>query len=274
MNRPKREIALFDLLPEDGDDPRSLKVPDGLHQGAKDAHRPVDATGRHPERVSVEGARSSSTHADSGRSEPFFGLDGERIRLSFNSFTAGIAIFAVMVTLVGAYEWGRRSGDHAGFRRGHAQGRSSYAAEALGEIASARRKEPATHLVDTLLDDESLSAGQGELVQGDRSPQRLSGWVQGYTYVVAQEFGVGRSEDAQRAKEFLATQGVITELVSFDTGSMQLITSQGYDLGDATQRVLAGELKSKVRDAGRAYYAAGGGYKLEGYFKTLKNRNW
>ena len=145
----------------------------------------------------------------------------------------------------------------------------------MGDIANARRQEPATHLVGTLLDEASLpSQNEESRTQTGETQSRSSGWIQGYTYVVAQEFGTERSEDAGRAQAYLQTQGVFTELVRFATGALQLITLQGFDLGDSTQRVLAEELKTKVRNIGRTYYATGGGYKLEGYFKTLKNQSW
>jgi hypothetical protein len=37
---------------------------------------------------------------------------------------------------------------------------------------------------------------------------------------------------------------------------------------------MAEELLKKLHAVGSKYYAGGGGYKLEGYFKTLKSDRW
>ena len=87
---------------------------------------------------------------------------------------------------------------------------------------------------------------------------------------MAQEFTAGHADSARQAKAFLDGRGITTELVQYPSGSVQLITTQGYNRNDPTQRRLADELLNKVRAAGAEFFAQGGGYKLEGYFKTLK----
>jgi len=57
-------------------------------------------------------------------------------------------------------------------------------------------------------------------------------------------------------------------------GAIQLITKQGYNQKDSTQRQLAENLLEREHRIGREYFASGGGYRLEGYFKTLKGVTW
>jgi len=63
-------------------------------------------------------------------------------------------------------------------------------------------------------------------------------------------------------------------LVRLSNGATQLITTQGYNRRDPTQHQMADQLLEKTRTLGAQYYAAGGGYKLEGYFKSLKSDTW
>ncbi len=270
MGKPKRETALFDLLTDGEQTPtQALNAPD--RKGRSGAGT-SDVDSRGP--VAHQGAITDSAAAASDVDATFFELDGDRIRLSFSSISAGVAVFAAMALLVVAFEVGRRSGTTDGFRRGHAAGRDSYAAEAVSEIAQARQQPPATRLVGTLLDDAEAGPTASDSVGGPSTASPRSKWIRENTYVVVQEFGVGRRGDALRAKAFLAERGIATEIVMYPRGTMQLVTAQGYDRSDSTQRQLADELKRKVREFGAAYFAGGGGYRLEGYFKTLKTEDW
>ena len=57
-------------------------------------------------------------------------------------------------------------------------------------------------------------------------------------------------------------------------GSIQLITTQGFNRRDAAQKQMAAAALEEVHKIGKRFYAQGGGYKLKGYFKTLKGDAW
>lgn len=276
MPKAKRGAALFDLLSEDetqGAEP--LKVPGWWTSGSQppkmraavpstQVEMPVPAQDPEmPGHVTGEGGR-------------FIQLDGDRIRLSFTSITAAVAVFVTLIALLGVFEWGRWNGERTGFQRGHAVGRASYAAGALDEIEAARMQPPATHVVRSLLkqpDTPAQAAGES-VVDLDTIGSAEHRWIRDYTYIVAQEFSAGAEDDARRAQVFLARQGVATEVVRYASGAMQLITTEGFDRGDATQRQMADKWLAKVHAVGAEYFETGGRYKLEGYFKTLRNDTW
>jgi hypothetical protein len=201
-------------------------------------------------------------------------LDGERIRVSLTSFSAALLVFVGLIVAFGAFELGRWSGEANGFTRGHAAGRESYEADVMDEIEAARNQPPATHLVNGLLGEpEGLAMAEHDPAESgaaSTAPQ----WIRGYTYIVAQEFSAGHDNAAGQAQEFLAVNGVATELVRLTNGGVQLITTQGYDRRNPTQRRMADQLLEKIHALGAQYYAAGAGYKLEGYFKTLTSETW
>ena len=57
-------------------------------------------------------------------------------------------------------------------------------------------------------------------------------------------------------------------------GSTQLITTQGFNRKDPAQKQMASAALEELHKIGKRFYAQGGGYKLEGYFKTLKGDGW
>jgi hypothetical protein len=99
-------------------------------------------------------------------------------------------------------------------------------------------------------------------------------WIRGYTYIVAQEFSAESAGNAAKAQAFLADHGIVVAQVPYPSGAIQLIATQGYNHRDPTQKRMAEELLKKLHAVGSKYYAGGGGYKLEGYFKTLKSDRW
>ncbi len=211
-------------------------------------------------------------------SERVIELDDDRVRISLTSVGCAVVVFAVAVLAVGAFDLGRRRGDGKGFGRGYEAGRASYAADTVSEIETARNQPPATHLVASLLerpDQDQEEAQDDKRTAQDSDMNRSTGaWIRGYTYIVAQEFGSAHLNDAPGAQDFLAGHGIESALVQTPRGSAQLITIQGFDRSDTTQRKMADQLLQKVHAVGAQYYADGGGYKLEGYFKTLKNDRW
>jgi hypothetical protein len=271
MPKPKRGPALFELLADaEAEAPETLKVPRWWGKG-----RAPDKETSSGEPSAARDDVSAAECRPVAQSVPFAELDGNRLRISFTSVTAAMALFGLMVGLLGAFELGRRSGEGHGFERGYESGRNSYAASAVGEIEAARGEPAATHVLGDLVDEpaRSFTAAGSELAEDLRGAERPQ-WIRDHTYVVAQEFAADRVEEARRAQEFLRRRGVATELVRFPSGVLQLITTQGYDRQTPTQRRMADQLLSKVHAVGTEYYAAGGGYKLEGYFKTLKGDTW
>jgi len=307
MPRTKRGPALFDLLARGADRaPELLKVPRWWARRDTPVRTPQaemrsaeDMAGTLGPSVVGEPTSGGSATDDalSSRIAPLAELDGGLIRLSFTSLTAAIGLFVVAIVLIGALAMGRQAGDRQGFKRGYEAGRASYAAGVASEVDAARGQPPATHVVSGLLDvnkavppkpgKEALpgttketqpktAASTDLTVPGGEAPTeaRPAKWIRGHTYLVAQEFVAGRADDAGRAREFLAQNGVAAEVVRSRSGAIQVITTQGYDRDNPAQREMADQLLKKVQALGTKYFAAGGGYKMQGYFKTLKGDSW
>ena len=274
MPRSKRGPALFDLLSQDeATEPQT----DNLQERRDPGQESRDATGAAPSlpETASSPVKPREERSNAGGDGPFIELDGDRIRISLTSVTAAVAVFAAMVIALGVFEFGRRLGDQGGFKRGHATGRASYVADAVSDIEAARSQPPATELISDLLREPAADTAVADAVTGEKAADSEGpDWIQDHTYIVAQEFSAGRRDDAQRAREFLTEHGVATELVCYPSGAIQLITAQGYNREDRTQREMSDQLLEKVHDVGAQYFASGGGYKLEGYFKTLKGDSW
>ena len=289
MPKSKSSTALFDVLNQGESTPEQklqvpgwwLKHPDPEDRETEDWEPPaagVDSTiSPSSEKDEPDIERLPTTVEDEPVSDSgsFMVMDGERIRVSFTSFTGAIVVFAVLVLILATYELGRVRGNRGGFSLGYEAGRTSFEARTLSEIENARSRPPATHAVQSLMtstnrNDErstmtaSLTGALGAVVQ----------WVRDYTYIVAQEFGRDYAEHSDRAQSFLADNGVETVQIRLPNGSVQLITVKGYNRKDATQKIMADQLLEKIHEIGMRYFASGGGYRLRGYFKTLKSNSW
>lgn len=269
MTKPKSGRALFDLLSDEGEE-----ISDLLRQDARWSPGDREAAGE-SSKAAPSPAAKGFRYVEPGPEEApsILVLDGRKLRVSLTPLTGTVAAFAALLVLAAAFAAGKRSGRDEGMRIGFDEGRASYAAEAMSDIQVARAQPAATHLVDDLLATPATArpkpAGAPSRATADR-PE----WLTGYTYVVAQEFAAGHAEDATAARAFLAQRGIPTAVVRLANGSVQLITTRGYNRRDPTQKKMAGELLTKLHAAGAAYYQSGGGYKLEGYFKTLKGEHW
>jgi hypothetical protein len=268
MMKSKRGTALFDLLgstkPSAGDTPR--EAPDPI------VDRPAP-----PKPIPTRRAPNAAIHGAQAEPETRVEVDGGRLRVSFTTVGAAATVFALVLSLIGSFELGRRRGNAVGLARGYQAGRESIAAEADSEIEAARRQAPATHLVRGLLDVSDASV-PGPVGPTESSTGEVGGpagrWVPGLTYVVVQEFAPANADDARHARAYLADNGVDVAVIERLNGWTQLVTEQGYDRGDPAQRDLADRLLRRVHAIGAKYYAAGGGYKMEGYFKTHKTDGW
>jgi len=268
MSKSKRGRSLFDLL-QAQENTGSEATPSsriGVQPPPHKVPRTSEVRTRSPDVAMTEQTRPATSERT-----PLVEVDGDRFRLSFSSLTAALVLFGLMIVVFAAF----RLGNELGHDKGFAGGRLSYEAEALNEIEAARSQPAATHLVEELLAEVPRQA-PGPIGNDEKSgaPALATKWVRDHTYLVAQEFPNGDAEAANRAKDFLATMGIPADVVRRPNGSLQLITTEGYNLRDPAQREMAEELKRRVHSAGARYYAAGGGYKLEGYFKTLKGDHW
>lgn len=267
MMKSKRGTALFDLLTvgkrSGGDARREPRTP---APGGENVGSPLRTETDFPQ-------APDAFSAGTGRDVPLWELDGNRLRVSLTSVTAAAAVFVLLLLLGASFEVGRRQGHSGGLALGYETGRMSVAVEAESEIETARRQAPATHLVESLLEAPTRATSDGRNDAPDNDPAETTVstvWVTGLTYVVAQEFAPSNAENARHAQAFLADNGIDTETVERPNGWIQLITVQGYDRNDSAQRALADRLLDRLHAVGAKYYAAGGGYKLEGYFKTHK----
>ncbi len=268
MPKSKRGRSLFELLDEE--EGSASNAPGSLQRWGR-LERPTAPVTSGIKTSGTQGSPPSERKAGPARALPFVEVEGDRFRVSFTSLTAAGAVFGLLVVLFVVF-W---LGGKAGYRRGYVSGRLSYEAQAVDEIEVARSQPPASYLVEGLLpelDVEEVGPTDGT-AEAD-SAVEMPRWVRDHTYVVVQEFPNGNVEAANRARDFLATRGIATQLLRRVGGGLQLITTEGYNLKDPAQRQMAEELRRRVHAAGAQYYASGGGYRLEGYFKTLKGDGW
>ncbi len=286
MAKAKRGPALFELLGEEGSRAGEVKVPSWWSRPTQltDLHSARAARAAHAADESPTDFEEPSRSAvDRDSDSPLFEVEGDRVRVSLTSVTAGVALFLGLAIVLAAYGLGSRRGEAGGFRRGFDAGRADGSGVPTDEIAALRNQPPASHLVDSLLKEQPATPPSGTVVRQDRPTTKTVapagadsavGWVRNLTYIVVQEFPTANLEKARHARDFLGQRGVNTELVPLNKDTTMLITTQGYSHGDPAQKRLAEQLMEKIRAIGAQFFAAGGGYKLEGYFKTLKNDNW
>lgn len=289
MAKAKRGPALFELLGDDGSRSGGVKVPSWWSKQTP----PTDLHAARAARKAAESPpvveEASRVFVDRSAPQPLFAVEGDRVHASFTSVTAAIVVFLGLATLFVAYGLGARRGDEGGFRRGFDAGRAEGVGGSEDEIVTLRNQPPASHLVGGLLQESGAKPTSGSGAREDRpavkaataapanspgSAVPATGWVRNLTYIVAQEFPAANVEKARNARDFLAQRGVNSELVPLNKDTTLLIATQGYSHKDPAQKRLAEQLLEKVRSIGTQYYAAGGGYKLDGYYKTLKQDNW
>ncbi len=274
MAKPKHGPTLFDYLhtseqAEDGTSEVAVEVAPDRPQPRRVIAPEVDGP-----QVAIPEPSASVDLSDSPSAVQ---MHGDRLRFSLTSVSAAVVIFAAIAVLFGVFELGSNRGEMRGFTAGKIAGRDSYTASTLSEIETVRSRPPATQVVESLLaEPQGASSSDGARSLGavrsgsSTNPQ----WIRDYTYVVVQEFRAGHEADAQDARDFLSHHGVSSEVVEFGSGAIQLITTQGFDRRQATQRGMAEELLAKVHDIGDKYFAAGGGYRMQGYFRRLKGDQW
>lgn len=277
MAKPKQEgPALFDLLGNSQEEVNAQLRPRGVEPPAKPAG-PIAPSRPRPERAIVPSRIDRTAAGPQPQPTPpaskrrLMEFDDECVRFSFTSTSAAISVFLAVVGILVVYEAGRQSGKETYYQWGWRAGRASFQADAESEIDAARSQPPSPHLVEDLL------AATGAPASGESDPsvdKAAAQWVEGHTYIVAQEFSPRNRDDAVAAQEYLRSQGIDTALITQDNGWFQLVTTQGYNRSDPVQRDLLAKLLTREHRAGADYFASGGKYKLEGYYKTLRNQNW
>lgn len=274
MRKSKRGPSLFELLDEKGD-PGSptVQVPRWDEPTGRNEPKAADAR--------AEEAVAEPDFEETAPNEVAVEVDGDRVRFSLTSGTAAIALFAALVVIVATFAWGNHRGKQAGLRAGYESGRTSYEAATVDEIEAARNQPAATYLVGSLIepppgDTAGRTSDDPAAVPAETASDWGSApkWISGYDYIVVQEFSARNAASAEAAQEFLARYGVSAHRVEFESGAVQLITTRGFNRKDPAQRRMAGRLLKKIHTVGTEYFAAGGGYRLEGYFKTLKRDQW
>lgn len=284
--KSKGRATLFEVLR--GDEP-SLRGEKHRSREAEPRPREAaeieDSTPPPPQRPVVRAAqpefpRPAPAETDEGgAAPPLVELDDDRIRVSLTSVGCAFVVFVFAMSIFAGFKVGWHRGHTAGAAEGYEQGRASYVAEVNNDIDLARSEPAETDVVGNLLERSPSAAEPKSAVT--TPPERrannagaTNAWIPDYTYIVVQEFLSGRESDAQSAQAYLAEAGIDTALITTARGTTQLITTQGFNRNDPTQRQLADQLLSRVHETGADYYASGGGYKLEGYFKTLKGDSW
>ena len=210
---------------------------------------------------------------------PLFEVAGGRIRLALTSQAMAVAVFGLGLLALAAYSVGLSVGRSRGVNEGYEAGQASAQAEAMDSIQEARAQQPTERLFEGV-GISPVAAARGPELTGDTPkpatpPAGATSWVRGYTYVVVQDFKADARDDVDRARRFLADNGIETAVLEL-TGDWKyrLVTTQGYNRDDPLQRDLADDYLARTRRQGQTFFEGGGRYRLEGYFKKLTGERW
>jgi len=287
MRKKRHGPALFELLEDRG---ASIFKPlsNKLRQTSRVAPQPTI------ERSTPKSDQSSSEPPSTSPASagPWISLDGDRIRIALRSVSLAATLFVFILSLLLAYGLGTRQGEHRGLQKALAVQNSPAEKSNPDDIATVRELRPSPDLIKDIAAGTQRPAPQ--TANPGREPISLSAqekdnrpstapvrqerpavsWVKDDTYIVAQEMPAAAMASAQAAQEFLARGGVQTTIVKPNDRTLLLMTTHGYNHKDAAEKRHSEQLLERIRALGTEFYAAGGGYKLEGYFRTLKRDSW
>ena len=273
MPKPKDGPALFELMratvPE-----AEAKGPDARQDEVPAAPKaPPKAVDRKPPAAPEPVAEPSPPETPPVDSRPVFEVVGGQVRLALTSQWVAVAIFCLGLLLLAAYRIGLGVGLDEGKRVGH----QAAQARVRDDIQAARAKPPTEGLFQGVGPSPVVRPTAPAPAESDERPAVEDGpsWVTGYTYVAVQDFRADAGADVQRARQYLAENGVETVVVEMDGDwKYRLITVEGFNRSDPVQRKLADEFLTSVRALGQEYFKQGGRYRLEGYFITLTGETW
>ncbi|MCP4590824.1 MAG: hypothetical protein GY842_08765 [bacterium] len=277
MGKTKKGPALFELM-RGGDQEAESAEQTPASSSSGSAPSPPQSS---PEPVRSSLGAGSPTPPAGG--EALCEVVGGRIRLSLTQAAATIVVALAVAGLSVAGIVGYRLGK----REGKELGRLAVQQRVVDEIEQARRSEPTANLFKGIgVDPTSSATAAGQTRQAGPRAQEVSetgagspgAWVQGYNYIVVQDFKLDAHADVIQARAFLGEKGiaaVILELESSGTYRYRLLTATGFDLEDPVQKRLADGHLAKVRGAGREYAAGGGRHNFAtAYFKKLTGDRW
>lgn len=212
--------------------------------------------------------------ADDSHPQPFLRIEGDHVQLSLTTLRLAVSIFVGLFVLALAFALGDRFGGR-GFRRGFEAGRAAAVGTAADPLESIRNQPPETHIIEGLLTRNDSPATNPRSIPAEPAGRAgPSPWVDGFTYVLVQEFSTGSLGDAQQAQAFLEGRSVSTEIVQLPGGGLQLVALQGFNMKEPAQKLAADQFLEKIHKYGSDYYASGGRYRLKGYFKTVRGDGW
>lgn len=205
-------------------------------------------------------------------------IHGGRLTVSLTSGAAAAVLFLAVALLALAYLGGERVGVGRGEAAGFAKGKSWYEVKVADEIARARLGPVNPSLTQGLAASSTVALPiSGDTAQGVERVEVATSrtWVQGNNYVVVQTFKADALQDAEIVKEYMAQNGIETAIISQGNSSHKVITVQGFNLRDSTQKELANRFMTKIRGIGRRFRQAGGRYDFHDcYAMKLSGTSW
>ena len=289
MPKSKRGPALFELYAKGrSDDPPQASGKQGGASGRSPLGESASAFKATLSSLAKSIGGGDTPKAEADEPQPVSGrrssvqVEGGRVHVALSSRGAGLVGFVALLLACVAFAAGQWLGRQGGLADGRKQARESMQRTAVDEIELARSSRPAEGLFEGIGTSPIVGRSKAEPVAALAAAPtpRTAGrtvqtpWVKGHTYVVVQSFRGDARQDAIRAQEFLAQHGIETGVFGSGARGFRLIAANGFNRKDAAQRKLADRFLKKVRNIGKAYFKAGGRYKLEGYFATLKSDTW